>query len=797
MKQSLLLALLLQGLSLFCFGQSTQTVSGTVVDRVTKAPLIGATVYVKYSEPINGTTTDVNGKFVLRGVPLGRAFVVASYVGYNEYTTEAFIVTSAKEVVLNLELNEGISLEGVAITAYQNVNAPLNELAYVSSRSFSPEETERIPASINDVSKMALSFPGTQQAANDIENDIIVRGNSSFGLTWHLEGMEIPNPNHFARIGTGGGGISILSSQLMSRSDFYTGGMPADFGNSLSAAFDIRLKNGNLNQYENRFKLGLLGMDYALEGPIQKEKSSFIFNYRYSTLGLLGRLGIYVMGPYILNEFTDLSFNVFFQNPEKRTKLNIFGMGGISNEWKDPYPMEDRDLKKARHWEEFLFGSQMGTMGAIFTKLIDNSSYIKLAATGTISFLYREYDTLSLESIPFRVHETKYRDNRIIGSAIYSKRFENDLRLKSGVIGNLIFYNFFNKSFSRGSTTDIAQQEFNATDVIGSDFTQTFQAYSTLTYPLFPGFTISGGLHYLLFAMNNTMSVDPRLSLKYQVNERNQLSLAVGRYSKLMPFPAYAYYEKDSLPDGSVIETNPNLELKPVNSNHYILSHQYTTPGRFKLTTELYYQHLYNVPVPLDPENTYSMLNSYYEFPKFPVSNEGKGRNYGIDIGVEKYFRNNIYLLVTGSLFNSQFMTNTGKWFHTRFASNWLSAITIGREIDFGRGRVLQIGTRFIHNGGHRYSPLDVAASDIENRYVAQQDQTNALQIPPYWRFDGRIAYRFSRPKFAMNISFDVANITAHNNPSSMAYNAWDNELYLRYHPGDDFIPLLNIQIDF
>ncbi len=173
-------------LPVFLLAQSSQTVSGTVVDRITKAPLIGATVYVKYSDPVIGTTTDANGKFTLQKVPLSRAWVVASYVGYNEFTTDAFIVTSAKEVVLNLELEEGINIQGVAITALRDVSSPLNELAFVSARSFSPEETERIPASINDVSKMALSFPGTQQAANDVENDIIVRGNSSFGMTWHL-----------------------------------------------------------------------------------------------------------------------------------------------------------------------------------------------------------------------------------------------------------------------------------------------------------------------------------------------------------------------------------------------------------------------------------------------------------------------------------------------------------------------------------------------------------------------------------------------------------------------------------
>ena len=665
--------------SLAAISQNTQSVTGVIRDQVTKAPLIGATVIVKYSDPVIGTTTDENGKYLLKKVPLGRAIVVASFVGYNEYISEAFIVTSAKEVLLDIEMEEGISIEGVSISAQRDVNAPLNELAYVSARSFSPEETERIPASINDVSKMALSFPGTQQAGNDMENDIVVRGNSSFGLTWHLEGMEIPNPNHYARVGTGGGAVSILSSQLMSRSDCYTGGMPADFGNTLSAAFDIRLKNGNLSQYESRFKIGLIGLDYALEGPIKKDLSSFIFNYRYSTLGLMGRLGIDVMGPHTLQEFTDFSFNVFTQNQKKRTKLNIFGMGGLSNEWTFPYPEDERDLKKPRHWEDYLFGSRMGTVGAIYTKLIDNSSFIKAAVAGTGSFLYREYDTLSITNEPFRFYETKYHDNRVIASLVYSKKYGSGLRIKSGLIGNLIFYDFLNRYFPRGATTDIAIQEFNATDVSDQGVTQTVQAYAQATYPITPRLTGSLGGHYMFFAMNNRMTLDPRASMKFQINRWNQLSLAVGRYSKIMPFPAYAYLVRDSLPDGSIAEYYPNQDLKMVSSNHYILSYTHTTSARFKWLTEAYYQQLYNVPVPVDPDNTYSMLNSYYEFPRFDVTGSGKGRNYGIDLSVEKYFRNNIFLLVTGSLFDSWFMTNTGDWFHTRFAANWVSAVPLGR----------------------------------------------------------------------------------------------------------------------
>jgi len=259
MKYWLFILVLLLGIGKSVGQQARQTVRGTVVNKVTKNPLVGATVFIQDTNPTIGALTDGEGKFILKKVPVRRNILECRYVGYSTFLSDGFIVTSAKEVVMDIELTEGIAIDGITVSAVRTISEPLNELAYVSARSFSVEESERVPTSLNDISRMAQSFPGTQQGRLDVENDIIVRGNSSFGMVWRLEGIDIPTPNHYARPGSSGGGISILSAQLMSRSDFYTGGMPAEFGNTISAAFDIRLKNGNLNTYENRAKVSLIG----------------------------------------------------------------------------------------------------------------------------------------------------------------------------------------------------------------------------------------------------------------------------------------------------------------------------------------------------------------------------------------------------------------------------------------------------------------------------------------------------------------------------------------------------------
>jgi len=692
MKTAFLVSLLFL-CSVAANSQNTQTVRGTAVDKFTKAPLIGATVYVSNSDPIIGAITDENGKFTLKKVPLGRAEVICTYIGYDSYSSENFIITSAKEVVLDIEMVEGIEIEGVQISAFRDVNEPLNELAYVSARSFSVEETERVPVALNDVSKMAQSYPGTQQGRLDIENDIIVRGNTSFGMIWRLEGLDVPAPNHYARPGTSGGGISILSAQLMSRSDFYTGGMPAEFGNTISAAFDIHLKDGNTKKYENRFRLNLIGIDYSLEGPIKKDRSSFIFNGRYSMLGVLNRLGFYPAGANAFNEFYDFSFNLFFDNPEKNSRWNIFGMAGNSVEIYNPYyPAEERDLNVYWHSEYVYFASRMATMGAIYTKTHDSNTYSKFAIAATSSFIDRYNDTLDYQDVPFRYRLDTTTDNRLYATYVFSKRFGPLFRMKTGVIANLIHYDFFQMILPRRTSAEAWAERFWGTEAQGSGITQTAQAYAQGIYNISEKLTLSGGFHFLTLFQNMTASVDPRFSAKYQFNRNHRLSLALGKYSQHLPLPAFAYVKTDSLPDGSLQTSYPNADLKLLYSNHAILYYQYTSDKLLKIQTELYVQDLHNVPVSPNPDDLYCFMNTNSEFPVFTVVSEGKGLNYGIDVAIEKYTAKSFYFLVTGSLFAAKYKPLDGQWYHNRYSSMYVSAFTAGKEFDFGQGRVLQLG---------------------------------------------------------------------------------------------------------
>ncbi len=772
----------------------TQNVQGTVIDKKTQQPLVGVSVSV-IDETSLGATTDLDGAFIIEGVPMGRQRFQFSYIGFQTLVTEGIIISANRSEYLDIELSEGILLDNVQIVADGNANAPINELATVSARSFSVEETERIPAGVNDMGRMALSYPGVQTGANDTENDIIIRGNSSVGILWRLEGMDIPNPNHFARPGTSGGGVNLFSAQLLGKSDFYTGGMPAEFGNALSGAFDMHFRKGNFNERQHRIRIGILGIDFATEGPIKKGKSSYLVNYRYSTLGILNSLGFELIGERVSNNFQDLSFNLAFEGKDPSVKWTVFGIGGISREHYSPKVAAEREAGRSNHWEDRFNDSNTAVAGVTYTKILSTNSYIKGTTTLMNGYVGRSYDTLSLEDARYRYNTQDYFDTRLSTSWSYWKGISDQWNTKSGIILHGIRYDFFKETRARSNTSDIINFNRN-TSLNGGGLAFTAQAYGLAQYVASPRLQVNFGLHGLYLGINNTVSLDPRISMKYTINQRNKIGLAIGKHSQMLPFAAY-FYERP-ISEGSTEVERPNFDAPFMFANHYILSYIFVSPRLIKFNAELYYQGLNRVPVrAIDINDGYWMLNMQGEFPDFETVSEGKGRNFGIDLALEKFFSNKMYFLLTGSFFESNSISKEGVVMPSRFSTGWVSTFTLGREIEFRKGGALQFGARLMYNGGYRYTPHDPVLSLEQNRYVPLANSFYAGQVTPYSRIDSRISYRYNKKRYSGSISLDIQNLTGKKNLNGTSYNAVSNELEFRRFDGGDFIPVLSLVWDF
>ncbi|MEI7803252.1 MAG: carboxypeptidase-like regulatory domain-containing protein, partial [Bacteroidota bacterium] len=250
MKRLFVILLIFQAPFIIKAQNLTQVIRGTVIDKNVKNELIGATVTLPSTSPMLGTVTDVNGNFRIDNVLAGTYTVRVSYIGYKPLDIPNVQVNTGKETVLTIELEENI-IQGneIIVTADKRKDQPLNELSNVSARTFSVEETQRYAAAVNDPGRMVTSFAGVV-STDDGNNKISIRGNSPNGLLWRMEGIDIPNPNHFSGVGTSGGGISILSAQLLSNSDFISGAFAAEYGNALSGVFDLKLRKGNNEKNE-------------------------------------------------------------------------------------------------------------------------------------------------------------------------------------------------------------------------------------------------------------------------------------------------------------------------------------------------------------------------------------------------------------------------------------------------------------------------------------------------------------------------------------------------------------------
>lgn len=785
--------------TLATFAQQSQIISGKVFDQDAQTGISGATVFVEVNGRKIGDVTDEEGRFELTEVPVGRHAVRCRYPGFQSFQSEPLIVSSGRTVTLDIQLKAGIdetTSDEVVITAGNFPTQAANDFSVVSARSFNAEITGRIPAAVNDPSRMALAFPGVQQGEDDSENDIIIRGNSSMGMLWRLEGLDIPTPNHFSRPGTSGGGLTVFSAQLIDRSDFTTGAFAAEYGNALSGVMDVHFRKGNMNDREHRVKVGVLGLDFSTEGPIQRGRSSYLANYRYSTLSILNRAGFHLVGERVDNDFTDLSFNLAFDGKDGKSFTTVFGMGGLSLENYRPVPeVADRgvgDDFRSDQWEDRRQGSNMMALGMTHKRNLDDQSYLKLSMALTGSYIFRIYDVLDTLNQPSRYRDEEHRDNRGIVSLMYHRRLSSRTRLKTGVFFHQIFYSFYRESVARTNLFDIDENNRDLS-AQGEGQAQTFQYFAQVSHNLTEKATLHAGAHFYLMGLNRRMTLDPRLALKYDFTPKTSLSLAYGLHSQTLPLMLYFYYDEAT---GS----QPNLDLPMMRSHHGVMSFQQIIGKSLKVSAEVYAQRLFQIPVLRDDAGNWNDTTNFWllnrrESAFDPFVSEGKGLNYGVDLAVEKTFTNGLYFLLTGSWYESLFELPNGQRFNTRFASRWVSSYTLGKEF-YLKKSTLQIGARVLYNGGFRYTPPDYETSTEEEQYVADENQFYEAQVNPYFRIDARLAWFWNAKRSSGSISLDIQNLTDRRNTRSVGWNSELNELYFTRHPSG-FIPVLAFQFDF
>lgn len=767
----------------FSFAQSTQTIRGKVIDLETEQAIIGASVYVETPELV-GTSTDLDGNFKLENIPTGKVIIKCTYLGYEAYESNPISLTSGKELEISIRLTEQvIKTNEVVIRGTQQGRAK-NESMVISSKSFDIKETQRFVASLNDPGRVALNFPGVQ-GGQDNDNDVMVRGNSAMGILWRLEGMDFSNLNHFSRPGSSGGGITALSPNVLARSDFSTGAFPAEYGNAFSGVFDVNFRKGNYERYEFSANVGVLGLNFAAEGPFStKGKSSFLFNYRYSTLSVLDAVGVHVVSKDTRNIYQDMSFNVNIAS-KKKARVNFFGLGGISSEITNA--KTDTAL-----WEKWTdkrqtdFLTNLGVLGVSWTQLINDKSYVKTVAAFSYNGLVSREDTLNNAGAnPFEINSLIDNQYKIGIHSFYNRKINARFSTKAGLILNQYFFKTEDGKFNHVSNT---YEEF----INVTSNTQTIQPYAQLKYRISSTGSIIGGLHAIFLTLNNSYSIEPRFSYVQKIGKAQQFTFAYGLHGKALPFGNYHYIETDVFGR----DYKPNWDLKMVKSHHLIASYDVGFLKNYHIKFEPYFQYLYHIPVGAEANSTFSLLNGREGFTKQTLVSEGTGMNYGIDVSFERFYANNWFMMVNGSLFKSQYTPKDGNTYNTFYDNRFGVSAMAGYELPFKKNNsALELGMRIQFSGGFRGTPIDKAASAIAREAVYDETQAYTMVLPNYFRPDFRMAYKQNKKKFNWKVSLDLVNFADYKNILRETYNVGTNEIEYRYQTG--LTPILAFQFDF
>jgi hypothetical protein len=763
-----------------------QNIRGVIMDKFSQTPLFGATVQIIDTTKIKGTMTDEKGKYILSDLSPDRYEIKISYVGYKDVFVPNVVVTSGKETILDITMEENFKLLNTFVVKASDKESTINKLATISSRTFSMEEVNRYAGGRSDPARLAANFAGVS-ATDDSRNDIVIRGNSPVGVLWRIDGMDVTNPNHFASVGTTGGAVSALNTNMLKSSDFLTSAFPAEYGNATAGVFDLGFRNGNTQKRETTLQLGVItGLEATTEGPINKKNnSSYLVGYRYSLAGIAQAMGINI-GTTATPTYQDLSFKINSGD----TKFGTFTMFGILANSSIAIENSKPDANNLYgNGNKADFVSKIGIVGLKHFKQINSKSFL----SSSIGINYSGNNMVNYYTdstgIYYSREETKTNKTAYSFITSYNSKINSRLFLKIGAQAELINLYLFYRDRRDEKDTWTQNWDYNSS-------TGLAQAYAHVKYNISKKITLNTGIHTQEFFLNNSFSVEPRFALNYDASNKSSFTLGYGLHSQMQPISVYFLQTLNA--DSSYSYNNKNLDF--TKSHHFVLAYNFQPFKDWRLKTEVYYQYLYNVPVNTF-SSSYSMLNTGASFKtdfEDSLTNEGSGRNYGIELTVEKFFSKGYYGLFTSSIYDSKYTASDGIERNTAFNGKYVFNILCGKEWKVGQEKRNAIITdlKVTNAGGRYYTPIDLQASEFFHREVLSSDVYSS-RYSNYFRMDMKFGFTLNsrNRKISQSFSLDLQNVTNNKNVFSQNYDQHRNIINTTYQLG--FFPNFIYRLQF
>ncbi|MFK7797085.1 MAG: carboxypeptidase regulatory-like domain-containing protein [Aureispira sp.] len=788
MKILLLLSILLL-LPILSQAQATQVIYGEVTDNLTDKPIKNVAVELLNYVPLKVAITDENGQFVLEDVPIGKHRLLATHENYDIVVIPDVSVTSGKQVNLNISLEElVINIREVVVessTKKTTRDQPNNSMALIGIRSFNIEDVRRYSGARNDPSRLAANFAGVH-IGNDIENGIIVRGNSPTTVLWQLEGMPIPSPNHYARTGLASGLWPMLNTNLMSNSDFLNGAFPAQYGNVTGGVFDVGLRSGNQNIYEGMVQVGYTGAEVGFEGPISKKNgSSFAFAYRYSIYDLLRVIGLDLLSDLTPNN-QDVSFKINF-GKNKLGQFSVFGLGG-----RGEFDIKNGDLDSNdvanQVARDITIRKQLGILGVKYKRFLtpEKKSYWQTTLGGFYDQEVYLEDTLLLNGERDIVLNNSTENINATLSSFVNLSLSYNHTIRAGIVET--FYNL--NSVYEDKLFALGDRNFRGNTLLS-------QVYVQYLARVGKKLRINVGVNAQHLLLNNTFGVGPRFAVTWQPYSSHKFSLGYGWHHQMQPLIVYFNQAED--PDGNSFLANKDLGF--TQAHHITASYDWAMFDNWRLKAEGYYQLYTNVPI-TTYSSAFSGINMGEEFELLTLTdlvNEGLGRNVGAELTIEKFFSKDYYGLLTASYTNSQYQGSDGKWRLTPYNHSYVVNFLAGKIFKIGpkRANSFTIDINFVYASPNRFTPVDLAESRLRGYGVRQWDRAYEAVGGDYLRADVKFGFNFNNNKknISHRIFLDLINVTNKRNILIRQYNASTQNVETAEQLG--FFPDLTYRLTF
>lgn len=757
----------------------TGLIKGIVMDKQSEAPLEGATVELLNTTEVNGVVTDSDGYFRLMNVPVGRQIIRVSYIGFETTTIPNIVVTSGKDAVLNVNLIEAFDqLDEIVLTTNTNKDRPLNKLATVSARQFSVDEVTRFSGGRSDVGRLAANFAGVS-APDDSRNDIVVRGNSPTGLLWRLEGIPIPSPNHYSTLGTTGGPVSALNPNMLKNSDFITSAFPAEYGNAIGGVFDLGFRKGNIDDYEYTAQIGAFtGVELMAEGPLGKNRGSFLVAGRYSLVGLIGAGA---GGTSATPNYNDISFNLDF-GKGKLGNFSLFGIIGDSDIEFLGDDIDEDDLFAAEDENTFV-ESGFGVVGLKHRISLGSNSFLRTVLSASYSLNDFKADRIIDKDTPqervIRYSDADNTETRYTFSTMFNSKLSSKSTLRMG----LLVENFGIESLER----DREEQADNNNDgdpdlFVFTDIDESLsivQPYVQGQFRITEKLTLNTGLHAQYSSLNEQFVMEPRAAINYKIAPNHSLSLGYGIHHQPVSIPLLFLNEDIN---GTLVQTNKDLDF--VQSDHYVLGYDIKLADSWRAKIEVYYQDISNAAVESFP-SSYSSLTEGASFgfqnDRVSLVNTGIGFNQGIELTLEKFFSKGYYGLLTSSFFESKYEGSDSIERNSPFNNGYVLNLLAGKEFKIGKAKknTLFFDTRITTSGGKYFTPIDLDASQAAGFEILLEDLAYSQQYDDYLRLDLKFGFKINSKgkKRSHQFFVDLQNVTANENIFVRRYNRLTNNI--------------------